>query len=305
MMQIKSKMNNYNVEEKYQNMRLDIVLSSLLNISRSQVQTLIKNEHVLVNNKNVSASYKVKLNDIISYEILKEEQNFKSKEMNLNIVYEDDDIIIINKPQGLVIHPSIGHFDDTLVNGLMYKYHDNLSNVNGQYRLGIVHRIDKDTSGLVCIAKNNQAHNFLAQQLKDHTMNREYIALVNGVINEDEAIINLPIARDKNNPLKMSINSSGKEAYTKINVIKRFSNYTLLNCKLKTGRTHQIRVHLAYIGHSVVGDKTYGNKKQEIYNNGQLLHAYKLSFIHPKSNKIVTFEIDLPKYFLDVLSNLK
>ncbi len=305
MMQIKSKMNNYNVEEKYQNMRLDIVLSSLLNISRSQVQTLIKNEHVLVNNKNVSASYKVKLNDIISYEILKEEQNFKSKEMNLNIVYEDDDIIIINKPQGLVIHPSIGHFDDTLVNGLMYKYHDNLSNVNGQYRLGIVHRIDKDTSGLVCIAKNNQAHNFLAQQLKDHTMNREYIALVNGVINEDEAIINLPIARDKNNPLKMSINSLGKEAYTKINVIKRFSNYTLLNCKLKTGRTHQIRVHLAYIGHSVVGDKTYGNKKQEIYNNGQLLHAYKLSFIHPKSNKIVTFEIDLPKYFLDVLSNLK
>lgn len=304
-MQIKSKMNNYNVEEKYQNMRLDIVLSSLLNISRSQVQTLIKNEHVLVNNKNVSASYKVKLNDIISYEILKEEQNFKSKEMNLNIVYEDDDIIIINKPQGLVIHPSIGHFDDTLVNGLMYKYHDNLSNVNGQYRLGIVHRIDKDTSGLVCIAKNNQAHNFLAQQLKDHTMNREYIALVNGVINEDEAIINLPIARDKNNPLKMSINSLGKEAYTKINVIKRFSNYTLLNCKLKTGRTHQIRVHLAYIGHSVVGDKTYGNKKQEIYNNGQLLHAYKLSFIHPKSNKIVTFEIDLPKYFLDVLSNLK
>lgn len=305
MMQIKSKMNNYNVEEKYQNMRLDIVLSSLLNISRSQVQTLIKNEHVLVNNKNVSASYKVKLNDIISYEILKEEQNFKSKELNLNIVYEDDDIIIINKPQGLVIHPSIGHFDDTLVNGLMYKYHDNLSNVNGQYRLGIVHRIDKDTSGLVCIAKNNQAHNFLAQQLKDHTMNREYIALVNGVINEDEAIINLPIARDKNNPLKMSINSLGKEAYTKINVIKRFSNYTLLNCKLKTGRTHQIRVHLAYIGHSVVGDKTYGNKKQEIYNNGQLLHAYKLSFIHPKSNKIVTFEIDLPKYFLDVLSNLK
>lgn len=304
-MQIKSKMNNYNVEEKYQNMRLDIVLSSLLNISRSQVQTLIKNEHVLVNNKNVSASYKVKLNDIISYEILKEEQNFKSKELNLNIVYEDDDIIIINKPQGLVIHPSIGHFDDTLVNGLMYKYHDNLSNVNGQYRLGIVHRIDKDTSGLVCIAKNNQAHNFLAQQLKDHTMNREYIALVNGVINEDEAIINLPIARDKNNPLKMSINSLGKEAYTKINVIKRFSNYTLLNCKLKTGRTHQIRVHLAYIGHSVVGDKTYGNKKQEIYNNGQLLHAYKLSFIHPKSNKIVTFEIDLPKYFLDVLSNLK
>ena len=304
-MQIKSKMNNYNVEEKYQNMRLDVVLSSLLNISRSQIQTLIKNEHVLVNNKNVSASYKVKLNDIISYEILKEEQNFKSKEMNLNIVYEDDDIIIINKPQGLVIHPSIGHFDDTLVNGLMYKYHDNLSNVNGEYRLGIVHRIDKDTSGLVCIAKNNQAHNFLAQQLKDHTMNREYIALVNGVINEDEAIINLPIARDKNNPLKMSINSSGKEAYTKINVIKRFSNYTLLNCKLKTGRTHQIRVHLAYIGHSVVGDKTYGNNKQEIYNNGQLLHAYKLSFIHPKSNKIVTFEIDLPKYFLDVLSNLK
>lgn len=304
-MQIKPKMNNYSVEEKYQNMRLDVVLSSLLNISRSQVQTLIKNEHVFVNNKNVSASYKVKLNDIISYEILKEEQNFKSKEMNLNIVYEDDDIIIINKPQGLVIHPSIGHFDDTLVNGLMYKYHDNLSNVNGQYRLGIVHRIDKDTSGLVCIAKNNQAHNFLAQQLKDHTMNREYIALVNGVINEDEAIINLPIARDKNNPLKMSINSLGKEAYTKINVIKRFSNYTLLNCKLKTGRTHQIRVHLAYIGHSVVGDKTYGNKKQEIYNDGQLLHAYKLSFIHPKSNKIVTFEIDLPKYFLDVLSNLK
>ncbi len=298
-------MKQITITSEYINTRLDIFLANYLNISRSFVQSLIKEGNVLVNNKNVSNSYKLKLDDVVSYEIIEQVQDFKPKDMDLDIVYEDDDIVIINKKQGVVVHPASGHDDDTLVNGLKYLYDNNLSNVNGEYRLGIVHRIDKDTSGLLCVAKNNKTHNFLADQLKDHTMNREYIALVEGTILEDESIIDLPLARSKSNPLKVEVSAKGKVATTYIKVIKRYEKFTLISCKLKTGRTHQIRVHLAYIGHPVVGDKLYNKSPLKLYDKGQLLHAYKLSFIHPKTKKLVSFESQIPDYFNKVLSSLK
>lgn len=299
-------MNNYIVKETDVNKRLDMFLSSFLSISRNKIQSLIKSKHILVNNKNITSSYKLKLNDIISYQIEEEKQGFiPNSDIKIDIVYEDDDIVIINKPQGLVVHPSIGHHQDTLVNGLKYVFDDKLSDINGEYRLGIVHRIDKDTSGLLCIAKNNKAHLFLQDQLKDHTMKREYIALVEGNILEDEAIIDIPIGRDKNNPLKMSATKLGKKAYTKIKILHRYEDYTLIKCALKTGRTHQIRVHLSYINHPVVGDKLYNKSPNKLYDKGQLLHAYKLELIHPTTKKLMSFEVPLPDYFNQVLSSLK
>lgn len=297
----------YIVDDKIAGLRLDKVLFVLDDKnSRVYYSSLIKNGDVTVNGKVVSPSYKVALNDEIKafYRAKESNMDLNPYEIDLNIVYEDDDILVINKPQGLVVHPGEGHHNDTLVNALIY-HGKELSSVNGLTRIGIVHRIDKDTSGLLLICKNDETHNAIAEQLKDHSMHREYIALVDGNIRVDSGKIIGSIGRDKDNRLKMTIdNQNGKEAVTHFEVIERFKNYTLIKCKLETGRTHQIRVHMSHIKHPVVGDELYGGST-DIYSNGQLLHAYKLTFFHPTLKKEMTLECDLPDYFKNVLKLLK
>lgn len=297
----------YIVDDKIAGLRLDKVLFVLDDKnSRVYYSSLIKNGDVTVNGKVVSPSYNVALNDEIKafYRAKESNMDLNPYEIDLNIVYEDDDILVINKPQGLVVHPGEGHHNDTLVNALIY-HGKELSSVNGLTRIGIVHRIDKDTSGLLLICKNDETHNAIAEQLKNHSMNREYIALVDGNIRVDSGKIIGSIGRDKDNRLKMTIdNQNGKEAVTHFEVIERFKNYTLIKCKLETGRTHQIRVHMSHIKHPVVGDELYGGST-DIYSNGQLLHAYKLTFFHPTLKKEMTLECDLPDYFKNVLKLLK
>ena len=298
--------NNFIINNELNGLRLDKALVLLLKeYSRNYLLGLIDEGKVLLNNKEAKASIKVKSGDEIEIEIPEAKPlEIKKEDIPLDIVYEDEDLIIVNKPQGLVVHPSVGHYDGTLVNAIMY-HTDDLSGINGVMRPGIIHRIDKDTSGLICIAKNDNAHKFLSAQLKDHTMHREYLALVSGVIKENHGEINLPIGRDKNNRQKMCVTrENSKEAITYFDVLKRFEEYTFVACKLKTGRTHQIRVHLAYIGHPVEGDTVYGKRKQKLYQNGQLLHAYKLTLIHPKTKKEMTFEAPLPDYFKEIIDNL-
>lgn len=301
--------NKFIVLKEEETLRIDKYLSiKFSNYSRVYLSNLIKDKHVLVNNKEISPSYKIKENDIIEVSFISQEadlDSIKPMDFNLDILYEDDSILIINKPQGLVVHPGGGHKDDTLVNALVFA-NKQLSNINGIERIGIVHRIDKDTSGVLLICKTNYAHNQIAEQLKDHSMNREYYALVKGVINETKGKIIAPIARDKKNRLKMCIDlTNGKEAITFFEVIKRYSKYTLIKCKLLTGRTHQIRCHMEYINHPVIGDPIYGKDNCHLYNNGQLLHAYKLNFIHPITKKEQSCIAPLPKYFNDILNKLE
>ncbi len=296
------------INKNIETLRLDKALT-LLNekYSREYFSYLIKHGNVLVNKKIVSPSYKVKENDevIVNFDDKESNLNLKPYEFKLDIVYQDDDLLVINKPKGLVVHPGSGHIDDTLVNALIYNKIE-LSSVNGLNRVGIVHRIDKDTSGLLLIAKNDYTHNEIAKELKDHSMERSYIALVDGIIEENDLKIVGKIGRDKTNRLKMAIDSkNGKEAITHVHVLDRFKNqYTLIKCELETGRTHQIRVHLSSIKHPLVGDTIYGGSNH-IYNNGQLLHAYKLVFFHPTLKKEISLEISLPSYFLEVLNKLK
>lgn len=297
----------FKVEKNIEGLRLDKVLT-LLDSRNSRVYfaNLIKNSSILVNNQYVSPSYKVKENDIISIEYIEKESNtdLLPYEYQLDIVYEDDYLLVINKPKGLVVHPGDGHHNDTLVNALIYAKKE-LSTVNGLERIGIVHRIDKDTSGLLLICKDNFTHKEIAKQLEDHSMHREYIALVDGVIRTDSGKIIGKIGRDKNNRLKMAIdNQNGKEAITHFEVVERFSKYTLIKCRLETGRTHQIRVHMSSIGYPIVGDKLYGGSTN-LYNNGQLLHAYKLTFFHPILKKEISLEVNLPQYFNDILEKLR
>ena len=231
--------------------------------------------------------------------------DIKEENIPLDVVYEDDDILVINKPQGMVVHPANGHYSGTLVNALMYQA-DSLSSINGVIRPGIVHRIDKDTSGLLCVAKNDNAHHFLAEQLKDHTMAREYIALVRGVIKENSGTIEMPIGRDKKDRQKMAVTKEGKPAVTHFVVLERFKNHTLVKCQLVSGRTHQIRVHMSAIGYPVEGDPLYSGKNYDkLYQNGQLLVAFKLKLIHPQTKKEMVFEIPLPDYFEKVLASLR
>ena len=295
------------ISKNIETLRLDKVLAlHFKDYSREYLSNLIKNKEVLVNGKEVSPSYKVKENDEVSVNFKEKETNLDLKpyEIKLDIVYEDDDVLIINKPKGLVVHPGSGHQDDTLVNALIYNK-IKLSTMNGVNRVGIVHRIDKDTSGLLLICKNDFAHNEIAKQLKDHTMHREYIALVDGNIENDFGKVIGPIGRDKNNRLKMCIDKiNGKEAITHFKVVNRYKKYTLIECQLETGRTHQIRVHMSSIGFPIVGDQIYGGSNY-IYQNGQLLHAFKLSFIHPTKKEELTFTIDLPDYFKEVLKNIE
>ncbi|MDD7615788.1 MAG: RluA family pseudouridine synthase [bacterium] len=297
----------YKVTDKENTLRLDKVLT-IFNKKNSRVyySNLIKNGEVLVNGNKVSPSYKVRENDEISINYVEKEadMDLKPLELALDVVYEDNDVLVINKPKGLVVHPGGGHYDDTLVNALIYNEKE-LSNINGLNRVGIVHRIDKDTSGLLLICKNNFAHKEIASQLETHSMHREYIALVDGIITSDSGKIIGKIGRSKENRLKMAIdNINGKEAITHFEVLKRYKKYTLIKCRLETGRTHQIRVHMSSINHPLVGDKIYGGSTS-LYNEGQLLHAYSLTFSQPSTKKEVNVQIDLPQYFIDVLNKLE
>ena len=292
---------------KEANNRLDKAVSLFMNdLSRSYIAKLIEEGKILVNNKVEKSSFKVKENDEITVlDFVDKVSDIVSEDIPLDIVYEDDDIMIINKVQGMVVHPANGHYSGTLVNALMSQA-DSLSSINGVVRPGIVHRIDKDTSGLICIAKNDNAHHFLSEQLKDHTMAREYMALVRGIIKENSGTIDMPIGRDKKDRQKMAVDKNGKPATTHFQVVERFKEHTLVKCQLVSGRTHQIRVHMSAINHPVEGDPLYaGRNYDKLYKNGQLLTAYKLKLIHPTTKKEMVFEIDLPDYFKEVLAKLR
>ena len=289
------------------NLRLDKALTLLLeDISRSKIQSHLENGLVLVNGKPGKASYKLSEGDVIEIEEFKSEvSDLNPEDIPIDIVYEDDDVIVVNKPKGLVVHPGAGNEEHTLANAL--KFHsENLSSLNGEFRPGIVHRIDKDTAGLLIVAKNDQAHAFLSNQLSDHTLGRKYYALVLGVISENEGKIIAPIGRDQQYRQKMAVDLlRGKEAETNFKVIERFRDCTLIECALKTGRTHQIRVHMNYIGHPVIGDPVYGKGNRVTYNDGQLLFAHEIHFVHPKTKKEMTFSVDLPNYFKEILEKLR
>lgn len=287
------------------NERIDNYLIKILNKSRSKIQNLIKTENVKVNNKIIKNSYIVKQNDNIEInEIEKQPLSAKAEKIDLDIVYEDDDIIVVNKQNGLVVHPAVGNPTGTLVNGLMY-HSKNLSKVNGEFRPGIVHRIDAFTTGLLVVAKNDYAHEFLARQLENKTTHRIYVALVWGVINEDTGTIDAPIGRDKKDRKKMAVTSeNSKNAVTHFKVIERYKDATLIELKLETGRTHQIRVHMNYINHPVVNDSVYGKRKL-IDETGQCLHAKELGFIHPTTKKYMCFTSELPKEFINILNKFK
>lgn len=297
---------NLKVSDAQFSERIDKYLARTLDeYSREFIMRLIASESVKLNGRVVKASYRVKDGDEIEVEIAEpQELENMAQDIPLDIIYEDDDIIVINKPRHMVVHPSNGHDDGTLVNALLYHCHD-LSGINGIKRPGIVHRIDKDTTGLLVVAKNDRAHEFLAAQLADHTMHREYVALCKGVIKENEGCIIAPIGRDKYNRQKMAVDTkNGKEAITNFKVIKRYNQYTLISCILETGRTHQIRVHLNYIGFPIEGDPVYGGRTNLLFSDGQLLHAKKLFLIHPTTKQKMEFEAPLPSDFLDVLKKL-
>lgn len=293
---------------KYENsetMRIDKFLKEELeDISRTLIQDLIKGENILVNGKAVKANYNLKQNDEIKVTILDPEvSDIVPQDIPLDIYYEDEDVIVINKPSGMVVHPGCGNYDNTLVNALMYHCKD-LSSINGVIRAGIVHRIDKDTSGLLVSCKNDMAHRHLSEQFYNKTVKRKYYALVHGVINHNLGKIDAPIGRDPNNRQMMGIVNNGKHAVTHFKVIERFSEYTFVELQLETGRTHQIRAHMKYIGFPLVGDQVYGPKKV-IGENGQFLHAKTLGFTHPRTGKFMEFECPLPDYYESFLNELR
>ena len=300
-------MYKYIITEEQKNMRLDKALVFLLpDLSRTYIGKLIDEGKCSVNGKEAKASLKLDLNDVVEIDVPEvKELEVTKEDIPLDVVYEDKDILVINKPQGLVVHPAPGHYEHTLVNAVL-AHTDDLSGINGVKRPGIVHRIDKDTSGLLCIAKNDAAHEGLAEQLKDHSMSRRYIALVKGVIKEKQGEIDLPIGRSRGDRKKMAVDPlNGKPARTYFTVLKRFNEYTLIECVLETGRTHQIRVHMAHIGHPVEGDPLYNKKNATaLYDKGQLLVAYKLHLVHPITKKEMDFEIPLPDYFTNIINQL-
>jgi len=298
-------MKQINVKIKQEKGRIDKVLSDLLKEhSRSQIQQWLKDEHITVNGEVTRSNYKVKEQDEISINVPEpEELNVLAEDIPIEIVYEDDDVLVVNKPQGMVVHPSAGHQHGTLVNALLYHIKD-LSSINGIIRPGIVHRIDKDTSGLLMVAKNDQAHVALAEQLKDKTSLRKYIALVHGEIAHDKGEINAPIGRSKNDRKMQAVIEGGKPAVTHFEVLERFEGYTLVQLQLETGRTHQIRVHMKYIGYPVAGDPLYGPRKT-LKGNGQFLHAEMLGFKHPTTGQMMVFEAPLPDLFEKTLDQLR
>ncbi len=296
----------FEVDEMSVGARIDVFLSSqFCDKSRSYLQGIIETEQVLVNGKIKKSNYKLRLEDRIEVVISDPvDLGVLPEKIQLDILFEDSDLIVINKAQGMIVHPASGVQTGTLVNALLAHCKD-LSGINGVMRPGIVHRIDKDTSGVLVVAKNDLAHNKLSQQLKDHSMTREYIALVEGVIKSDEGIVDEPLARHPNQRVKIAVVKGGRQSVTHYQVLERFKEYTLIKCILETGRTHQIRVHMAYVGHPLVGDPVYGYKKQKFSLVGQALHAQKLGFIHPTSGEYMEFQSPLPEYFNKLINNLK
>ncbi len=286
--------------------RIDAYIAGKTEYSRVTVQRLIDEEKITVNGKKIKASYKVQVGDQIT--IVKEEAKeieLKAQEIPLEILYEDNDIIVVNKPKGMVVHPANGNLDGTLVNAIMAICKDSLSGIGGEIRPGIVHRLDKDTSGVIIVAKNDKAHINLSEQIKNHEVEKTYIALVRGNVKENEATINMPIGRSTKDRKKMAVTKTGKNAVTHFKVLSRHNNYTLLEVKIETGRTHQIRVHLSEIGYPIIGDTVYSNGKNEWGVVGQCLHAKSIKFKHPITGKEMLIEAKLPKYFEDIISVFK
>ena len=296
----------YIITENDKNKRLDMYIASLnLDISRSLAQKKIQNEEVLVNEKKAKESYKLKENDIVEIFIVEpKETELKAEDIPLNIIYEDNDIVVINKEKGMVVHPGNGNLEGTLVNAVLNHCKGTLSGIGGEIRPGIVHRLDKDTSGLIIVAKNDKAHINLSEQIKNREVKKIYTALVRGIIPENEATINMPIGRSNVDRKKMAVRKDGKEAITHIKVEKRYNGYTLIKVKIDTGRTHQIRVHMAQIGYPVIGDEVYSNGKNEFNVHGQMLHSTILEFKHPITGEKMHLEAELPEYFKNILKIL-
>ncbi len=275
-------------------------------LSRSMIQKLIEEGQILVNNNPVRASYLLQEQDQITIEIPEvKEVGIKAQDLPIEIIYEDKDILLVNKPKGMVVHPANGNPDGTLVNAIMAKCKDGLSGIGGELRPGIVHRLDKDTSGLLIVAKNDRAHIQMSEQIKEHKVQKTYLALVKGIVKENEATIQMPIGRSTQDRKKMAVRKDGKEAITHFRVVKRYLHHTLLEVKIETGRTHQIRVHMAQIGHPVVGDMVYSSGKNPFGVEGQMLHAQKLDFTHPRTGEKMHFEAPLPAYFTEILEKLE
>ena len=293
------------VEEKGK--RLDAYISSVNEeITRTAAQRLVEQGNILVNGKKQKVSYKVSVGDMITIEEIKpQEIELKAQEIPIEIIYEDNDIIVVNKPKGMVVHPANGNPDGTLVNAIMAICKDSLSGIGGEIRPGIVHRLDKDTSGLLIVAKNDKAHVNMSEQIKNHEVTKTYIALVRGIVKENEATIDMPIGRSNSDRKKMAVNKNGRNAVTHIKVLKRYDNYTLLQVNIETGRTHQIRVHLSHIGYPVIGDSIYSNGKNEFGVTGQCLHAKCLEFRHPITDKEMILEAPLPQYFEEIINLLE
>lgn len=299
-------MKQYTIQENEANIRLDKIITTLDNsISRTAVKRLIEENKITINGKTEKPSYEVKIGDIIQIEEdAPKDSHIIAQDIPIDVIYEDNDILVINKPKGMVVHPGNGNPDGTLANAVMGLCGDTLSGIGGEIRPGIIHRLDKDTSGVIVIAKNDRAHIEISNQIKNRETSKKYIALVRGVIKEDEATINMPIGRSKTDRKKMAVRKDGKEAITHFKVLKRYDRYTLLELKIDTGRTHQIRVHMAEIGHPVIGDYIYSNGKNDFNVVGQMLHAKKIEFVHPTTKEKVEFIAPLPEYFEEIIKNL-
>lgn len=297
----------YTADKNYENVRVDKFLSEISGKSRSYIEKLAQDGLLKVNGKPVKVSTKLKENDEVEIEIPETVPlDVEKEDIPLDVVYEDSELIIVNKPQGMVVHPAPGNYSGTLVNALLNHCGDSLSGINGVARPGILHRIDKDTSGLLIVAKNDESHIFLAEQIKEHSFKREYTALLFGNLKEDGGTVEGNIGRNPKDRKKMCIIKSGKEAVTHYTVLQRFGGYTLVKCRLETGRTHQIRVHMQSLGHPVACDPVYGVKKEKIkWDGGQLLHAGVIGFIHPKTKEYMEFSAPLPEYFEKIVSTLK
>lgn len=299
----------FQITEELEGERLDKALSLLIEtLSRSYVSKLIKEDKVFVNGKPAKSSYNLKTDDEVVFELPpSQEPDIVAEDIPLAVLYEDKDVIVVNKPKGMVVHPAAGHYSGTLVNALMYHCGQELSGINGVMRPGIVHRIDMDTTGSLIVCKNDKAHNFIAEQLKEHSIERRYHAICHGVLKEDDGTINKPIGRHPVERKKMAVDErNGKTAITHYKVLERFKDYTYVECKLETGRTHQIRVHMASIGHPLLGDELYaGNRKTPFKTMGQTLHAKILGFVHPETCKYVETDAPLPEYFEIILNRLR
>lgn len=296
---------NIKVEDGYQERLDSFIARNLKKFSRSYIKKLIDDKLVLVNGKLMKSSYNVKEGDLIEINI-PETKKIKAapEDIPIDIIYEDEDIVVVDKPQGMVVHPGVNNYSGTLVNGLLYHI-ESLSTINKDIRPGIVHRIDKDTSGILVVAKNNKAHRFLSSALKERRVERVYIALVHGIVEKDNGIINVVIGRNKTNRTKMAVkDGSGRESISCYKVLHRYDQYSLLEVSLETGRTHQIRVHMEYLNHPIVGDPLYSSRKNNFGVDKQMLHAYKLGFIHPSKNEYVEFTAELPVYFSNIIDEL-